>query len=286
MPTPAASGTPAADLPLGLVGLSELGGGVHHEVWLAYDESRLAPVVVKILRPELVGDADAVGSTLREIEVLSQLAHPSIVRLYDFDDGADRPYLVQEHLDGPTLSALIFRDGPVQLHQLLPLALELAGGVHYLHARGLLHLDVKPSNVIMGAPAKLIDLSLALDLDTAAALDYPVGSDEYMPPEQCDPVAHGPIGPAADVWSIGATLYRAAVGHRAWRFGDDDRWPQLTTAPAPMPDFVPAPVRDLVMQCLAFDPADRPTTVELVERIEPLLAALPSARLAGFSLRR
>lgn len=286
MPTPAASGTPAADLPPGLVGLSELGGGVHHEVWLAYDESRLAPVVVKILRPELVRDADAVASTLREIEVLSQLAHPSIVRLYDFDDGAERPYLVQEHLDGPTLSALIFRDGPVQLHQLLPLALELAGGVHYLHARGLLHLDVKPSNVIMGAPAKLIDLSLTLDLDTAAALDYPVGSDEYMPPEQCDPVTHGPIGPAADVWSIGATLYRAAVGHRAWRFGGDDRWPQLSTPPAPMPEFVPAPVRDLVMECLAFDPADRPTTVELVERIEPLLAALPSARLAGFSLRR
>lgn len=286
MPTTATSGTPAADLPPGLVGLCELGGGVHHEVWLAYDESRLAPVVVKILRPELVGDADAVASTLREIEVLSQLAHPSIVRLYDFDDGTGRPYLVQEHLDGPTLSALIFRDGPVQLHQLLPLALELAGGVHYLHARGLLHLDVKPSNVIMGAPAKLIDLSLTLDLDTAAALDYPVGSDEYMPPEQCDPVAHGPIGPSADVWSIGATLYRAAVGHRAWRFGGDDRWPQLSTPPAPMPDFVPAPVRDLVMECLAFDPADRPTTVELVERIEPLLAALPSARLAGFSLRR
>jgi serine/threonine protein kinase len=277
---------PAADLPPGLLGLSELGGGLHHEVWLAYDQTRLAPVVVKILRPGLVDDADALAGTLREIEVMSQLAHPSIVRLFDYDDEAERPYLVQEHLDGPTLSALIFRDGPVQLHQLLPLALELAGSIHYLHSRGLVHLDVKPSNVIMGAPAKLIDLSLALDHDTAAALDRPVGSDEYMPPEQCDPVAHGPIGPASDVWSIGASLYRAAVGHRAWRSTEQDRWPQLSTAPAPMPDFVPAPVRDLVMDCLAFDPADRPSTIELVERIEPMLAALPSARLSGFSLRR
>ncbi|MBA4608666.1 serine/threonine protein kinase [Aeromicrobium sp. Marseille-Q0843] len=281
-----APGAPAAELPPGLVGLSELGGGLHHEVWLAYDESRLAPVVVKILRPELVGDADAVGATLREIDVLARLAHPSIVRLYDFDDAAERPYMVQEHLDGPTLSSLIFRDGPVQLHQLLPLALELAGSVHYLHTNGLLHLDVKPSNVIMGAPAKLIDLSLTLDLDSAAALDYPVGSDEYMPPEQCDPLAHGPIGPAADVWSIGATLYRAAVGHRAWRASDEDRWPQLTARPKPMPDFVPGAIRDLVMDCLAFDPAARPTTLDLVERIEPLMAALPTARLAGFSLRR
>ncbi|MFS0884688.1 serine/threonine-protein kinase [Aeromicrobium sp. 179-A 4D2 NHS] len=284
---PAASTRPApADLPPGLLGLRELGGGLHHEVWLAYDEDRLAPVVVKVLRPELVGDADAVAGTLREIEVLSSLAHPSIVRIYDYDDEAERPYFVMEHVDGPTLSAQIGRDGPVQLHQLLPLALELAGSVHHLHRRGLVHLDVKPSNVVMGAPAKLIDLSLALDLDTAAGLDQPVGTDQYMPPEQCDPVARGPIGPAADVWAIGATLYRAAVGHRAWRTRDDDRWPQLTTPPAPMPDFVPVPVRDLVMDCLSADPAARPTTIELVERVEPLIAALPTPRLSGFSLRR
>lgn len=278
---------PAADLPPGLVGISELGGGLHHEVWLAYDEDRLCPVVVKILRPEMVGDEDAVSGTLREIEILAQTAHPSIVRLYDYEDEGERPYLVMEHLDGPTLSALIFRDGPVQLHQLLPLALELAGSIHYLHSRGLVHLDVKPSNVIMGAPAKLIDLSLALDVETAASLEYPVGTDQYMPPEQCDPVKYGPIGPASDVWSIGASLYRAAVGHRAWKFREDgDRWPQLTQPPAPMPNFVPAAVRDLIMDCMAFDAADRPSTTELVERVEPLLAALPSARLAGFSLRR
>ncbi len=275
-----------AELPPGLVGISELGGGLHHEVWLAYDEDRLAPVVVKIVRPELTGDEDAVSGTLREIDLLSQLAHPSIVRLYDYQDEGDRPYLVMEHLDGPTLSALIFRDGPVQLHQLLPLVLELAGSIHYLHARDLVHLDVKPSNVIMGAPAKLIDLSLALDVETAASLEHPVGTDEYMPPEQCDPVTYGPIGPASDVWSIGASLYRAAVGHRAWKFTDELRWPQLTKPPAPMPNFVPPAVRDLIMDCLAFEPAARPTTTELVERVEPLLASLPSARLSGFSLRR
>jgi serine/threonine protein kinase len=278
--------TPAADLPPGLLGLRELGGGLHHEVWLAYDEERLAPVVVKILRPELVGDADAVAGTRREIEVLASLAHPSIVRLYDYDDTAERPYLVMEHVDGPTLSALVSRDGPVQLHQLLPLALELAGSIHHLHVRGLVHLDVKPSNVMMGAPAKLIDLSLALDLETAASLDQPVGSDQYMPPEQCDPGAHGPIGPASDVWSIGAALYRAAAGHHAWRSSEPGRWPQLSTPPAPMPDFVPRPVRDLVLDCLAFDPADRPGTTELVARVEPMIDALPAARLAGFSLRR
>lgn len=275
-----------ADLPAGLAAVHELGGGLHHEVWLAYDETRLAPVVVKILRPELVGDADAVAGTLREIELLAQVAHPSIVRMYEYDDEAERPYLVLEHLDGETLSAQIFRDGPVQLHQLLPLALELAGSVHYLHARGLVHLDVKPSNVILGAPARLIDLSLAMSVEEAAALDQPVGSDEYMPPEQCDPSAHGPITEASDVWSIGATLYRAAVGHRAWRSTEDDRWPQLTTPPNPIPEFVPTPVRGLLMDCLAFDPAARPTTADLVARIEPLLEALPTARLGGFSLRR
>lgn len=277
---------PVADLPPGLLGLRELGGGLNHEVWLAYDEHRLAPVVVKIVRPELVRDADAIDGTLREIEVLSSIAHPSIVRIYDHDDGAERPYFVMEHIDGPTLSAQIFRDGPVQLHQLLPLGLELAGAVHHLHTRGLVHLDLKPSNVVLGAPARLIDLSLAMDLETAASLDQIVGSDEYMAPEQCAPGVHGPLGPATDVWGIGATLYRAAVGHRAWRFGGDERWPQLTTPPAPLPDFVPRPVGELIEQCLAFDAADRPTTRELVDRIGPWLGELPSARLSGFSLRR
>lgn len=290
----AARGTspaPVADLPPGLSPLVELGGGLHHEVWLAHDEHRLTAVVVKILRPELVGDADAVAGTLREIEVLTQLAHPSIVRIFDYDDEAERPYLVMEHLDGPTLSALIGRDGPVQVHQLLPLALELAGSIHYLHSVGMVHLDVKPSNIIMGAPATLIDLSLALDVEEAERLQGPVGTDQYMPPEQCDPLRHGPIGPAADVWSIGASLYRAAVGHRAWPTVEDpaddaQRWPQLTTPPRPMPDFVPPAIAELIEACLRFDQAERPTPHELVERLEPLLAALPTARLSGFSLRR
>ncbi len=238
------------------------------------------------MRPELAGDPDALAATRREIELLSQLAHPSIVRLFEYHDESDRPFMVLEHLDGPTLSAQIFRDGPVQLHQLMPLALELAGGIHYLHTRGLAHLDVKPSNVIMGAPAKLIDLSLAMSTEAAAELDYPVGTDEYMPPEQCDPIKYGPITPAADIWSIGATLYRAAVGHRAWRVTPEAKWPQLIAPPAPIPKFVPAPVAGLIYDCLEFDPANRPSAPELVERVEPILAALPTARLSGFSLRK
>lgn len=278
-----AMATRGEELAPGLVAIKDLGGGIVYDVWLAFDQRLLAPVVVKRIRPDQVDDEAAVAGFVREVELLGSLAHPGLPRVFAYDDEAELPYMVLEHIDGPTLSSAIGRDGPVQLHQLLPLALELASATHYLHGEGICHLDIKPSNIILGAPAQLIDLSVALDVPSAAALDHPVGSDEYMAPEQCDPRQFGPVGPASDVWGIGASLFRAAAGFRAW-----DREPgrlQATTPPKPLPDFVPAAVRELIMACLAFDPAGRPTPAELAGRLEPLLAALPAARLSGFKVR-
>ncbi|MEH3033273.1 MAG: serine/threonine-protein kinase [Aeromicrobium erythreum] len=268
----------------GLTAVRDLGGGSVYEAWLAFDERLHAPVVVKVVRPGHVDDPDSRAGFDREVAMLARLAHPGITRLFAYDDEAARPYLVMEHVDGPNLSRLISKHGPVPVHQLLPLALELSSVLHYLHGEGLCHLDLKPSNVIMGSPAQLIDFSVALDVDDAAALDHPVGSDEYMAPEQCRPGELGAVGPASDVWGMGATLFRAAAGFRA--FDRDPRWAQLDDDPKPLPDFVPAPVADLVLGCLARDPQDRPTPAQVAASLEPLLAALPSARLSGFSLRR
>ena len=156
-----------------------------------------------------------------------------------------------------------------------------------------MHLDIKPSNIIMGAPARLIDLSIARDVEAAAGLRDPIGTDDYMSPEQCDPGAspYGPPGPGADMWGVGATLFHAAAGYRPFDSGSDDRdaspelrWPQLAMPPYELPSSVPAAVAKPILACLHADPEQRPSPVELAELVEPVMAALPKPRLSGFKV--
>jgi serine/threonine-protein kinase len=268
----------------GLTAVTDLGGGTMYEVWLAFDESLHSLVVVKMLRPAHVDAASSREGFRREIEMLERLQHPSIVRMFSYDDETARPYLVLEYVDGPTLSSLISTHGALPVHQVLPLALELGSALHYLKSEGICHLDVKPSNVVMGAPAKLVDLSLAMEAKVAAELDYPVGTDEYMAPEQCAPGERGQMGTASDVWALGGTLFRAAAGHRA--FEREPRWEQLHAEPRPLPDSVPPALASIILDCLTPEPDERPEPAEVFARVEPLMAALPKAWLSGFSLSR
>ena len=125
-----------------------------------------------------------------------------------------------EHLEGPTLDELLRRDGTLALEQLLPLALHVASALHYMAAEGVVHLDVKPSNVVMGAPPRLIDLSVARTLEQAAKLRSPIGTDAYMAPEQRAP--DGRLGPPTDVFGLAATL-RASLPRRTPRELDRGR---------------------------------------------------------------
>lgn len=268
----------------GLAAVADLGGGNLYEVWLAFDERLHTLVVAKMLRPSHLDVESSRQAMARETGMLQRLQHPSIVRMFGHDLDAPKPYMTLEYIDGPTLSSLIRTHGALPVHQLLPLALELASALHYLGTEDAVHLDLKPSNVIMGAPAKLVDLSIAMDATTAAGIDYPLGSDEYMAPEQCVPGTHGQMGLASDVWGLGATLYRAATGVRP--FHREPRWSQLYDEPMPMPPTVAPPVAAIILDCMAPDPADRPLPAEIVARIEPMMEALPTAWLSGFSLMR
>lgn len=266
-----------------LIAVEAIGGGHACEVWLAFDEARHTAVVAKVLRPDHAGDDHELAALRHEAGVLDQVRHPAIVRLLDADLDGERPHLVLEHVDGPNLSALIGKQSALPLQQLLPLGLELSSALHYLHGLGLCHLDVKPSNIIMGAPARLVDLGSARPAADLADLTVAVGTDEYMAPEQCLPGERGTVGPASDVWCLGGTLFRAATGFRP--FDRDQRWPQLDQSPRELPGLLPAVVADLIRACLQPDPADRPTPVEVAEQCEELIARMPRARLSGFGLR-
>lgn len=274
-----------------VVAVAPLGGGVIYEVWRAFDERLYAPVVIKVMRPAALAVPGRRTDLVREADLLERLRHPSIVRVFDADAEAERPYLIVENIDGPSLSSAIGRHGGLPIQQLVPLAIELGAAAHYLRRVGICHLDIKPSNVILGAPAKLLDLSIALDAQIAAETHHPVGSDQYMAPEQCEPHRRGVMGPASDMWGIGTTLFRAAVGRRAFSTGDPDaataaeRWPQLVERPRRVPEKVPAAFAALILSCLDPDPERRPLPADFVDALEPIMAAMPQARLAGFSIK-
>ncbi len=254
--------------------LRPLGGGRRYEVFLVWDDHRLAVMVAKLLRPELATDPAAVRELAREGEALARLAHPVLVRGFDVVADGRFPHLLIEHLEGPTLRELVERDGALPLEQILPLGLHAASALHYLAREGMVHLDVKPDNVVMGAPPRLIDLSVARTVAEAARMRRPVGSDGYMAPEQCD-AAFGPIGPPADVFGLAATLHHAVGGTRPFARDGDQRFPQLERDATPLPRHVPRELADLLHAALARRAADRPTAAELAAGLEPLVAALP-----------
>lgn len=269
----------------GRFALKRLGGGYDYEAYLAWDDHLYSLVVAKCLRPHLLDNGKARSAMEREAGHLLSLNHPVVVRGFTAVLDGPRPHLVMEHLEGPNLASLLKRYGPLQLEQLLPLTLQICAAVHYLGAEELVHLDIKPRNIIMGAPPRLIDLSVARTFKRAARITGHIGTDAYMAPEQCAP-SRATIGHAADIWGLGATLHHALAGRVPFpRPGYDKdrdsqdaavRWPQLHRAPEPLPREVPSPLQDIVGRCLEPEPADRPTVPEIVEAIEPMIVALPT----------
>jgi eukaryotic-like serine/threonine-protein kinase len=257
--------------------LRELGGGRRFAVFLVWDDHRLSVLVAKVLRPEHAVDPLALRDLAAEATALERLRHPAVVRGFDAIVEGALPHLLLEHLEGPTLRELLDRHGPPAPEQLLPLALHVAAALHYVAAEGMVHLDVKPDNIVMGAPPRLIDLSVARTVEAAARLRSPVGTDAYMAPEQCDP-ALGTVGPAADVFGLAATLFHACSGQRPFVREGAERFPQLTRGPAPLPRRVPAELGALLRAGLAAAPGERPSAREFAEALEPLVAALPRGR--------
>jgi eukaryotic-like serine/threonine-protein kinase len=260
--------------------LKVVGGGNRYEVWLVWDEALFSLAIAKLIRPDQADDGKALRDLEREVEALHSLAHPTLVCCFDAQLDGPHPHVLIEHLEGPSLRRLIRRDGAIGLEQLLPLAAHVAGALQYMANSGYVHLDVKPDNIVMGLPPRLIDLSIARTLERAARTSGPLGTDPYMAPEQCIDEASGPgIGPATDAWGLGATLFHAVSGEKPFPRGSGDNGPerflQLSQPPEPLPPRLPAPLVDLILELLDPDPGRRLACGEVVGRLEPLLAELP-----------
>jgi eukaryotic-like serine/threonine-protein kinase len=269
--------------------ISHLSRGRRLDVYDAWDRRRGCRCVIKALRPERLDDMRAREGLLEEGRLLCRLGHPHLVRGYE-TLAVPEPLVIMETLGGQTLAYMLATDGSLSAPDAAQLGLQLGSVVRYLHANGVLHLDLKPSNVVAEAGrAKLIDLSVARAPGPAPA---EIGTWCYMAPEQ---VRGGVLGAAADVWGIGAVLFEAAVGEAPFEDlteGDTSKdsgeaeptstgssleahagpWVQLERPASridELGDAEPA-LADVVAACLEPGPERRPTVVELMARLEPL----------------
>ena len=267
---------PGQEIVPGRVAQGLLGGGERYEAYVAWNERLMMPTVMKVLRPAFVADERARRSMTSEGNLLAGLQHPGLTRVFGMDLDGPRPFIELEHIEGPRLSTLIRRHGRLNPEQAFPLGRQLAATLHFLHSEGFLHLDVKPSNIIMGPVPRLIDLSVARRASRAHLIRGFVGTDAYMAPEQADPELWSTIGPKADTWGLGATFYYAVakgLPHTKGRHEATgvERFPQLVESPAALdPERHSPPLVDLIMQTLSRAPEARPTVAELFDRFDEL----------------
>ncbi len=237
-----------------------------YEVW---SEERDCVCVAKVVRPDRLGDGRARMHLRNEGRLLQRLAHPHVVRAYELRT-RPAPLLVLEALTGETLAYLIERRARrLPADEVAALGLHLCSAIGYVHRRGVLHLDLKPSNVVCEwGQAKVIDFSVARRPGRARR---PVGTHVYMSPEQA---RAGVLTEAADVWGIGGVLYEAATGKRAFSGREDGLHPQLARRAEPVRARrrLPAALSEAIDACLSPEPEARPSTAELAAVCEAFAA--------------
>lgn len=243
-------------------------------IYIVWNHRAWCPMACKVYHSE--------RRARRELEALSALRHPNIVRSFEF---IEPNCMLMEFLEGPTLHAFIRmqRRARLSTSDAIRIAIYLGSALQCVHAASFIHMDIKPSNVIIVAGRPVL-----VDFGSMRRMDEPrpsnvVGTDGYIAPEECTCAI---VGQPVDIFGLGVTFYESLTGKRP--FPDGTRrnpHPQIKCDPIPLREVLPsAPVEleKLVMKCLARDPQSRPKLSTLLPALHSFIRHGPSMWPKGF----
>jgi serine/threonine protein kinase len=273
-----------------VVGL--LGQGGMGAVFKAFDAGLNRFVAIKVLLPQLAASGAARSRFRREGQAAAAVVNDHVLPIYAVDEWRNIPYLVMQYVRGATLQRRLAEKGPLRLEEILRIGLHAAKGLAAAHAQGLVHRDVKPSNILLDGSvdrAILSDFGLARAVDDASLTRSGMlaGTPQYMSPEQ---VRGDQLDQRSDLFSLGSVLYAMSTGHPPFRAESSyavmrriiDETPRdVREFRADLPDWLPR----LIAWLMAKHPSDRPASAKQVEELlqqclahweQPQLVSLPA----------
>lgn len=259
--------------------ISRIAIGGMGEVWQAHDQVILRDVAIKILKSEYMGDPGFVERFRTEARHAAMINHEGIANVFDYGEDAGSAYLVMELVPGESLAKILERERSLSVDRVLDIVAQTARALHEAHLEGLVHRDIKPGNLLItpDGHVKITDFGIARVADQVSltATGQVMGTVQYLAPEQ----ATGKVPTAAtDIYSLGVVAYEALAGRRPFT-GESQMaiaMAQINEAPPSLPSNIDERVQNLIMQCLAKKPNQRPASaLALAERAESMMSYAP-----------
>ncbi|WP_199566209.1 serine/threonine-protein kinase [Streptomyces corynorhini] len=248
-----------------------LGAGGMGVVYLGSDR-RGQRVALKVIRPDLAEDQEFRSRFAREVSAARRIRGGCTARLVAADLDADRPWFATQYVPGPSLHDKVNEEGPLSAAEVASVGAALSEGLVAVHEAGVVHRDLKPSNILLSPKGpRIIDFGIAwaTGASTLTHVGTAVGSPGFLAPEQVRGVA---VTPATDVFSLGATLAYAATADSPFGHGSSEVMLYRVVHEEAQLYGMPDALAPLVRACLAKDPEDRPSTLQLSMRLKEIAA--------------
>src|SRR6184192_160451 len=260
-----------------------LGVGGSSQVYLARDQALNRDVALKVLDPEAAADGNLRRMFVKEARALAQLSHPNIVAVYDVGEVDDSPFIVMEYLPGGSLKQKIEGTGPLNAGEAVRVAIEVANGLAFAHAKGIIHADLKPSNILFDAndTAKICDFGIARTPQEDADTPQLYATAMYVAPERVEGKS---TTVQSDVYGLGLVLYEGLVGKPPFTSSNAavllrDHVVRQPVPPSHLRQSLPKELDSVVLKALAKQPnlryqkaSDFATALQRIENVDKELA--------------